>query len=399
MHIQDVRRGWDDGTYRPLEGGTPVSVGVAGRVVLLRKLSKKLTFLTLQDRDARIQVALRSPDVPSMWDVICVNGDLQPSDTGELTIWAQSFTLSARPLDRVPDKFHGITDKELAYKERYLDLICNEQSRNVLLARSKIISQTRQFLWERGFVEIETPVLAETPSGATAKPFATRSEALHQDMYLRIATEIALKKAIVGGFERVFEIGKVFRNEGIDRTHNPEFTSLELYQVVGGVRTNGWGSSEVGLCLDEMKRLLSELLYAVKVADSISDIPEYEHDDLVAKYGPEFEKNIPSQGVFLVTGYPLADSPLCRARADGKACRFEAFARGMEIANAYDELTDPEEQARRLAGANDDGLVKALRYGMPPTGGMGIGIDRLVMLATGAESIRDVIMFPTRREP
>ena len=405
MDIQEVRNGWADDRYKPFDG-KPVSVGITGRVVLLRTLSKKLTFLTLQDRDARIQVALRCPDVPRTWDVVAVFGELNPSNTGELTLWADKFTLLARSLEKPPDKFHGVANKETIYQQRYLDLICNEESRNALIRRSKVISKLRNFLESRGFIEIETPILSETPSGATAKPFATRSEALHQDMFLRIATEVALKKAIVGGLDRVFEIGKVFRNEGIDRTHSPEFTSLELYQAIGGVRNGGWDSTEPGMCLNDMKRLLSEILYDVGISEHISELPEYEYDDLVAKYGKDFEKAFlepawrrENPGLFLVTGFPLADSPLCRARADGKAARFEAYAYGFELANAYDELTDPEEQARRLAGANDDGLVRALRYGMPPTGGMGIGIDRLVMLATGADSIRDVIMFPTRREP
>jgi lysyl-tRNA synthetase class 2 len=355
VNVLDIRQGYDSGRYQG-PSGEPALVGASGRVVLVRTLSKKLTFLTLQDRDAKIQVALSSRHTPQPWDVVYVFGKLAPSNSGELTIWVDGFSLLARPLEKPPDKFHGITDKEIVYRQRYLDLICSEASREALLARSRIIAQIRRHLDFLDFVEIETPILAETPSGATARPFATRSEALHEDMYLRIATEVPLKKAIVGGLERVFEIGKVFRNEGIDRTHSPEFTSLELYQVWSGTPPY-----QSGQCLNDMKLLLRDLLREAGLAQP-DELPEYEYDDIVTKHGVKFEEHMGS-GVYLVTGYPLSDSPLCRARPDGKAARFEAFANSMEIANAYDELTDSEEQARRLAGANDDGLVQALRYG------------------------------------
>jgi lysyl-tRNA synthetase class 2 len=208
-------------------------------------------------------------------------------------------------------------------------------------------------------------------------------------MYLRIATEVALKKAIVGGMERVFEIGRIFRNEAVDRTHYPEFTSIELYAAYSDLRG--------------MKILFRDMLNHIGFPSWMytpgADLPEMEYSDAVATYGQDFETKMPAK-MTLVTGQPLEETPLCKAREDDptKADRFEAFCNGFEVANAYNELNDPDEQAKRLAGANDDGLVEAMRYGMPPCGGMGIGIDRLVMLATGAESIRDVIMFPTSRE-
>jgi lysyl-tRNA synthetase class 2 len=364
---------------------------VHGRVMLVRKLSKKFAFLTLQDRDAKIQIALLgeipADQYPQRWDIIKAEGEVKPSDTGELTIWCQKgVTILARCQAPLPDNKSGnIQDTDLIYKKRYIDLLITEKSRNVFLTRSRMISQIRRFLEDRDYVEIETPILGDTPSGATAQPFVTKHNSLHRDMYLRIATEVALKKAIVGGFERVFEIGRIFRNEGIDNTHNPEFTSIELYQAYAN--------------LSDMKNLLCDLLIQLKIVQDDEKIPEFEYDDLM-KNGGEVEDNIPAESrkICLVNGQPLSETPLCKAREDGKADRFEAFANGFEIANAYNELTDPQEQALRLSGANDDGLVEALKYGMPQCGGMGIGIDRLVMLATGAESIRDVILFPTSRE-
>jgi len=363
---------------------------VYGRVMLVRKLSKKLTFLTLQDRDAKIQLAITDPiiTVPQRWDTVKATGVMNPSDTGELTIWCRSIEILARCEAPLPDNKSGvITDPALIHKKRYIDLLVNEQSRNIFLSRSRIISTIRQVLDGRGFIEIETPVLGETPSGATAQPFVTKHNSLHRDMYLRIATEVALKKAIVGGFEKVYEIGRIFRNEGIDNSHNPEFTSIELYQAYAN--------------LDDMKNLFEKILFDIHyLTDCGYQVPAFEYDDLIKNGKPEIEENIPvsASTICYVQGQPLAETPLCKARADGKADRFEAFARGMEIANAYNELNDAKEQAARLAGVNDDGLVEALKYGMPPCGGMGIGIDRLVMIATGATSIRDVILFPTSRE-
>jgi lysyl-tRNA synthetase class 2 len=358
--------------------------------MLVRKLSKKLAFLTLQDREAKIQLAITDPNiiVPQRWDIIKAVGIQKPSDTGELTIWCTGVEILARCEAPLPDNKSGvITDPELIHKKRYIDLLVNEKSRNVFLARSRIISAIREFLDGHGFIEIETPILGEIPSGATALPFVTKHNSLHRDMYLRIATEVALKKAIIGGFEKVYEIGRIFRNEGIDNSHNPEFTSIELYQAYAN--------------LDDMKNLFEKILLDIHyLTDCGYQVPAFEYDELMKNGKPEIEDNIPvsASTICYVQGQPLAETPLCKARPDGKADRFEAFARGMEIANAYNELTDAKEQALRFNGANDDGLVEALKYGMPPCGGMGIGIDRLVMIATGATSIRDVILFPTSRE-
>jgi lysyl-tRNA synthetase class 2 len=200
---------------------------------------------------------------------------------------------------------------------------------------------------------------------------------LKKDMYLRIATEIPLKKALIGGFERVYEIGKIFRNEGIDKTHNPEFTSIELYQSYSG--------------LNDMKNLFLEILELFGIKNS--DIPVFEYDDLIEKYGEDFDEHL--QDLCFVVGQPIEQTPLCKMRSDGKADRFEVFANGYEIANAYNEINDWKEQEKRFDGTEDDGLIEAMKYGMPPTGGMGIGIDRLLMYLTNTNFIRDVIMFPT----
>jgi lysyl-tRNA synthetase class 2 len=353
---------------------------ICGRVTQVRTLSKKLSFIVVEDTDCSIQVGVRSANVPSKLDIVRATGLMQLSKTNERTIWDDNPQVLAKNLGELPS-YEGITNPEVAREKRHLQLLTNKAMRDNFVFRSRMVGTIRNFLDSRGFLEMETPILSRVPSGANAKPFVTTSEALNCDFYLRIATEVPLKKAIISGFERVYEIGRIFRNEGIDNTHSPEFTSIELYQSFAG--------------LQEMRDILCELLYLFSNG-RMREFDEYQYDDLIKLYGPDFDKHLIKPT--FVYGHPAEDTPLCKLRADGKCDRFEFFMNGFEIANAYNELTDPVEQAARLAGKNDDGLVDALKYGMPPTGGMGIGIDRLMMAIYNISDIRDVILFPTKRK-
>lgn len=350
---------------------------VAGRVVMVRKLSKKLSFIVLEDFEGQIQVGIRSENVPARFDVVIAKGLMKLSQTGEKTVWDENPQIIAKNEGELPN-FKGISDGNLVAQKRYLDILTNKNLKSNLIYRSNVIKSLRQFLWSKGFIEIETPVLCDVPSGASATPFVTKHEALNKDFYLRIATEIPLKKAVVAGCEKVFEIGKIFRNEGIDKTHNPEFTSIELY----------WAYQS----LDGMKNLLVEFLQTLGCDFNYHHC---EFDEIVQKFGPNFDKNLTSPT--FVYGQPLEETPLCAARSDGKADRFEFFVNGFEVANAYQELRFWEEQSKRLGGQGDDGLVEALKYGCPPLAGMGIGIDRLVMALKNIEDIADVIFFPSKR--
>lgn len=369
MNIQEIRTNFTEGNMAI----------VYGRVTCIRILSKKLAFLVVEDTLGKIQVGVRSQNLPSRYDIIMAQGMMKKSQTGELTIWDENPTIIVKNEGDLPS-FSGITDAQIALEKRYLQILSDPKMKERLLFRTKVITYLRNLLNGRGFIELETPVLSNVVSGATAKPFITKSEALNTDFFLRIATEVHLKKAIVAGFERVYEIGKIFRNEGIDRTHNPEFTSIELYQSFAG--------------LAEMRDIIITLLFDFGQT-KMTDVRDYEYDDLVSKYGPDFDKELIAPS--FVYGHPADDTPLCKLRVDGKCDRFEFYMNGFEIANAYNELTDYKEQALRLNGKNDDGLVEALKYGMPPTGGMGIGIDRLVMALTNTDNIADVIMFPSKR--
>jgi lysyl-tRNA synthetase, class II len=358
--------------------GQPATV--FGRVTQIRILSKKLAFVVVEDTTSSIQIGVRSANLPSKLDIIKASGLQAKSKTGELTIWDDNPQIICKNEGDLPS-FEGITNPEVAREKRHLQILTNKELKQRLLLRSKIVSCIRSYLDGRGFVELETPILSSTPSGANAKPFVTKSEALNQDFYLRIATETHLKKALIGGFERVYEIGRIFRNEGIDRTHNPEFTSIELYQSFAG--------------LHEMREILLDIVGQFSDIRRSTIGPDIEYDDLIAKYGTDFDKHL-SEPTF-VYGHPAEDTPLCKLRLDGRCDRFEFFVNGYEIANAYNELTDWREQAVRLNGKNDDGLVDAMKYGMPPTGGMGIGIDRLVMALTNTNNIADVMVFPSKR--
>ena len=355
-------------------------VQVVGRVVFVRTFGK-LTFVVIRDAADSIQVGLRGKmDPPPMWSIISVHGTTGKTKKGEHTVWAEEYTLLAECNGGRPDKYHGIENPEYIHHKRYAHLIANPDQSHNLMMRSRIIREIRRRLEDvHAFMEVETPLLSDRPTGANAQPFVTHHNAENRDKYLRIALEVPLKKAIIAGFPSVFEIGRVFRNEGVDRTHRPEFTMVEMYKSNGAI--------------EDMRDLFIDLIH--HLTGKCPDMPTYEYDDLVAKYGEDFDEHM--QELCFVVGQPLEQTPLCKARPDGKADRFEVFGRGFEIANAFQEVHTADEQRERFEGkpeGADDGLIEALEYGMPPTSGMGIGIDRLVMYLLKIDNVRDAILFP-----
>ncbi len=463
----DQRVGGTTGTARRAAEGRsgedlerePVRVDLAGRVVASRHFGKA-AFLVLSDREGRIQAYLRKDrlgeeafgrflETTDVGDIVWVEGPLFVTRTGELTVQAERFRILAKSLRPLPEKWHGLSDVETRYRQRYVDLIVNEEVRELFRRRARIVSFLRRFLADRGFLEVETPMMQPVAGGAAARPFVTHHNALDMDLYLRIAPELYLKRLLVGGFERVFEINRNFRNEGISTQHNPEFTMLEFYQA--------YATHEDFMDLTErmLSGLTLDLFGTTRVTvqgETISFEPPWERipvREAVARYGglpperlsdPAFLREtaeglgIPVRadagagrllhdlfeavaerkirGPAFVTEYPTEVSPLSRA-SDARpevAERFELIVRGREIANAFSELNDPLdqrqrfEQQRRLrergdeeAHAMDEDFLRALEYGMPPAAGEGIGIDRLVMLLTDSPSIRDVILFPQLR--
>jgi lysyl-tRNA synthetase class 2 len=439
----------------PGEGSGEV-VSVAGRVMLRREMGK-LTFITMTDWTGSVQLfagagwtkRFAGLNHLSIGDWVEASGEVVRTRTGELSVKVEQWALLAEARRPFADKRHGITDIDTRYRQRYADMWANPRSREVLLARSRAVSSMRRFLEERGFVEVETPIFNIVPGGATAKPFVTHHNALGIELYLRIAIELHLKRLVVGGMERVFEIGRIFRNEGLSPRHNPEFTMLELYQayadyydmmelteamvahisreVVGSERVSHAGT-EVDLSPPWRRATMLELI-AEHFGHEVSlDLGLDELGSLAKEAGvvPEpswgagklvmeiYEKTTEPKlsGPVFVMDYPAEVSPLARRHRSkpGFVERFEAVVAGRELANAFSELTDPDEQranfeaqARaRAAGdeeamAVDEDYIRALEYGLPPTGGLGLGVDRLVMLLTGSEAIRDVIAFPTLR--
>jgi lysyl-tRNA synthetase class 2 len=440
----------------PPQGETGVTVTVAGRMMLRRDMGK-LAFATLRDSSGSIQLfsgAKWTDDFDgfvrlSIGDWIGATGEVVRTKTGELSVKVEKWVLLAEARRSFGDRWHGITDVDTKYRQRYADLWANPESRDTLLLRSRLISWTRRWLEDRGFVEVETPIFHPIPGGAAAKPFVTHHNALDMDLYLRIAPELYLKRLVVGGFERVFEIARVFRNEGLSPRHNPEFTMLELYQayadytdmmeltesLVAEAAKDLVGSTE----LEYEGRSLS-LAVPWKRATMTSLIEEHAHfsvdlgtpiDELRRRaasvgiepssaWGPGkilleiYEKTTEAElwGPIFVTDYPKEVSPLARDHRSrpGYVERFEAIVAGRELCNAFSELIDPdeqrarfEEQARARAAGDEEAMVvdadylRALDYGLPPTGGLGIGMDRLAMLLSGSEAIRDVIAFPTLR--
>jgi len=434
------------------------NVSVAGRIMSKREMGKA-SFCHIQDRDGRIQIYVRIDHIGEesyndfikydLGDIIGVKGEVFRTRTGEISIKAHEITLLAKSLLPLPEKWHGLKDVDLRYRQRYLDLIVNPEVKKTFITRSRIITAIRRFLDNRGFLEVETPLLNAIPGGANARPFITHHNTLDIDLYLRIAPELYLKRLIVGGLEKVYEIGRAFRNEGMSIRHNPEFTMMELYEAYTDY--NGM----MKLTEELVSTVAMEVLGTTKITYQGTEIdltppwPRITMVDAVKQYaGVDFneisgdeeartvakQKNLEINGketkgeilnLFFeefveehlmqptfVIDYPVEISPLTKRKPDNPEFteRFELFITGREMANAYSELNDPIDQrqrflmqvAKREAGdeeANmmDEDFITALEYGLPPTGGLGIGIDRLIMLLTDQYSIRDVLLFPTMK--
>ncbi len=429
---------------------------VAGRMVGKRVMGKA-SFAHLQDSSGRIQVYLQRDHLPEglykkfkTWDVgdlIGVAGTLFKTKTGELTVRADDARLLTKSLRPLPDKFHGLADQETRYRQRYLDLIVNEEARHIFKIRAEVVRYARNYLDALGFLEVETPMMQPVPGGALARPFVTHHNALDIPLYLRVAPELYLKRLVVGGFERVYEINRNFRNEGVSTKHNPEFTMLELYQayadcddimrltetLVSSMAESLFGTCDITyqgqhyrletpferMTVEESIRkhnsdLVSADLRDVDLLRKYCDRHDWAYED---QHGAGklqigiFEKSVERHlgGPLFITSYPAEVSPLAR-RNDADPFltdRFEFFVAGCEIANGFSELNDPEDQAERFAeqakarsGGDEEAMVfdadylRALEYGLPPTGGLGVGIDRLVMLFTDSASIREVLLFP-----
>ena len=434
------------------------NISLAGRITSMRTMGKA-AFLDLQDSSGQIQALLRQNNLQDGFDRIKdldigdhlgVRGNLIRTRTGQITIDALELTVTAKGMRPLPEKWHGLKDKETRYRQRYLDLIANQDEvLPVFVLRSKVISGIRRFLDGRGFLEVDTPILVPVAAGAHAKPFVTHHNALDQQLYLRIATELYLKRLIIGGFDKVYEIGRVFRNEGIDQDHNPEFTLLESYeayadyndvmamveQMISAIAIEVIGSTQVnvgGNFIDFAPPWQRVSLREELEKRSGIDLESYDDETLRHRAGELGidTKVLESRGRLIdkllstfvephlvqptfVLDYPEEMSPLAKAKpgAPGYVERFEAFASGMEIANSYSELNDPQVQRERFEAQEqiralyedeevdrqDEDFLTAMEYGMPPTGGLGIGIDRLVMLLAGQTSIRDVLLFPQMR--
>jgi len=435
-------------------------VSVAGRLMSKRVMGK-VTFCDLQDRDGRVQLYVRRDEVGEepyktfkkydIGDIVGVEGVVFKTQRGEISVRASKVTLLSKSLLPLPEKFHGLTNTELRYRQRYVDLIMNPEVRKTFELRSAFIKYLRDFLDSRGYIEVETPVLNTISGGATARPFVTHHNTLDIDMYLRIATELNLKRLIVGGMERVYEVGRIFRNEGMDPKHNPEFTTVELYEAYAdfndmmdlfedllsgaaqdllGTTEVTWLGEEVSLKKGWPRLTMAEAVKqylgldfmaiegdeaAVEAARSIGvEIPEGKEPTWGNALYECFDQRVEEKLIqpTFITMHPVDVSPLAkRSPKDPRLTeRFELFICHSEMGNAFSELNDPIDQRQRFlkqvelresgdeeAGMMDEDFINALSYGMPPTGGLGIGIDRCVMMLTGASSIRDVILFPTMK--
>jgi lysyl-tRNA synthetase class 2 len=454
--LAEVREQWSHLTDGD---STDDKVSVAGRVLLLRDQGK-LVFATIRDGSETLQLFVskgelgddafaRFVDEVERGDWVGVTGSVMKTKRGELSVKVADFSLLSKSLRPLPEKWHGLTDTDTRFRQRYVDLIANEDARRVFAIRFAVIAAMREFLVGEGFVEVETPVLHPIAGGATARPFVTHHNALDMDVYLRIAPELYLKRLIVGGFERVFEIARVFRNEGLSTRHNPEFTMLELYQAFAdyhdmmrlteeliaaaaraaiGTTTVEWEGRTFDLEPPFERRTLVDLVKEHAGVDVHPSMPVEDLrkicDDLDVSYEPRwgagklvleiYEKTTESNivGPTYVCDYPREVSPLARAHRDDPTTteRFELIVGGRELANAFSELNDPVDQLRRFeaqaslqqlgdveAHGVDADYVRALEYGLPPTGGMGLGVDRFVMLLAGVGSIREVILFPHLR--
>ncbi len=442
--------------YDELEGK---DVTIAGRI-MAKRIMGKASFCHIQDSTGKIQSYVSINDLgeesykafkeDDIGDIIGITGFVFKTRTGEISIHAKELTLLSKSLRPLPEKFHGLKDTDLRYRQRYVDLIVNPEVKDTFVKRTEIIKEIRKILDEKKYVEVETPILNTIPGGATARPFITHHNSLDIDMYLRIATELYLKRLIVGGFDRVYEIGRIFRNEGMDLKHNPEFTSIELYQafanledmmdlteeLVSKVAEKVLGTTKItyqGQEIDltpswkrvTMINAIKEVTgidfntittdeeaqeVAKKAGIPVDPIKTKRGDIIVAFFDEKVEETL-IEPTFIYE-YPIENSPLAKKMEnDGRMTqRFELFIGGREYANAFAELNDPIDQYERFlnqvkqreagddeANMMDTDFVTALEYGMPPTGGMGMGIDRLVMLLTNEASIRDVLLFPTMK--
>jgi lysyl-tRNA synthetase class 2 len=433
-------------------------VSIAGRLMSKRVMGKA-SFGNVQDRDGNIQIYVSRDDLGDeeykkfkkldVGDIVGIKGTVFTTKMGEKSVHSKSVTLLSKSLQILPEKFHGLTDTDIRYRQRYVDLIMNPGVKDVFIKRSKIISAIRRYLDDRDFMEVETPMLVENAGGAAARPFVTHFNALDEDKKLRISLELYLKRLIVGGLERVYEIGRVFRNEGLDIKHNPEFTLMELYQAytdyngmmdltedmyrtvaqeVLGTTTIVYKGVEMDLGKPFRRMTMTEAvkeysgvdfdeIHTLEEARAIAKEKHVEYEDrhqigdILNLFFDEFVEDKLIQPTFIM-GHPIEISPLTKKDPDhpGKVLRFEMFMNGWEMCNAYSELNDPIDQRERFraqeeqlaqgdeeAQTTDEDFLNALEIGMPPTGGIGYGIDRMVMLFTGAEAIRDVLLFPTMK--
>jgi len=431
------------------EAGT-TATGV-GRIAGLRSFGKA-AFLDLRDRTGKMQVYIRKNRIPQVafalfqnlepGDIIAVEGELGKSKTGEPTIFAGDVRILSKAILPPPEKWHGLRDVETRYRKRYVDLFSSPETMARFLARSRIVDAVRRFFTGRDFIEVETPMMQDIPGGAAARPFVTHHNALDMDLYLRVAPELFLKKLLVGGMERVFEINRNFRNEGVSTRHHPEFTMLEAYQAYGNYEDMMELTESVIVTLIDFVREMPDVTMCETLANAAGPWPRRRYGDLLKEYAgvdpadgdairaraealdiePTGDhKDVIADQIFeaaveplltgpvFVTHYPLTICPLAKASPEEPelAERFELYVDHIEVANAYTELNDPLEQERRFRaqvdtgqGENrevDESFIDALKYGMPPAGGLGIGIDRLVMLLTDTQAIRDVILFPILR--
>ncbi len=452
---------FDEKLKEALAEAEPVRVKIAGRM-MLRRIMGKASFATIQDPTGRIQLYVTRDELPTdfyntqfkkwdLGDIVGAEGYLFKTNTGELSIHVEHIELITKALRPLPDKFHGLQDQEMRYRQRYVDLIVNEESRKTFVLRSKIVQHVRNFLIRHNFMEVETPMMHVIPGGATAKPFNTHHNALDMPLYLRIAPELYLKRLVVGGFERVFEINRSFRNEGLSTRHNPEFTMVEFYasytdyhqlmdyteELLKELAELSVGSTKVPYQGQEfdfgkpfarltMKEAIVqynegvalEQLDSLDGAKSVAQLLNVHFDEgygLGKIWTEIFEETVEEKLMdpTFITEYPAEVSPLARRNDQNSFItdRFELFIGGRELANGFNELNDSEDQAERFrsqvaakdAGDDeamhfDEDYIKALEHGMPPTAGEGIGIDRLVMLFTDSASIRDVLLFPHMRK-
>ncbi|MCI8299277.1 MAG: lysine--tRNA ligase [Lachnospiraceae bacterium] len=449
-HSQEIRDNYDT-----LEGQT---VSIAGRMMFKRVMGKA-SFCNVQDLQGSIQAYVARDNIGEdsykdfkkydVGDLLGIKGEVFTTKTGEISIHAQEVTLLSKSLQILPEKYHGLTDTDARYRQRYVDLIMNAEVKDTFIKRSKVLSSIRRFLDAQGFMEVETPMLVSNAGGAAARPFETHFNALNEDLKLRISLELYLKRLIVGGMERVYEIGRVFRNEGLDTRHNPEFTLMELYQAytdyygmmdltenlyryvakeVTGSEILTYGEHEMDLSkpferitmVDAVKKYADVDFHQVKDTEEAKKLADEHHieyedrhkkGDILNLFFEEYVEDHLIQPTF-VMDHPVEISPLTKKKPDNPEYveRFEFFMNGWEMANAYSELNDPIDQKERFeaqeallaagddeANHTDEDFLNALNIGMPPTGGIGYGIDRMVMMMTNSPAIRDVLLFPTMK--